>query len=37
MFVSLKNTGKDEILEVGKFYDTDDTTLLGNSRAFNSI
>ena len=28
-----QNTGKDEILEVGKFYDTDDTTLLGNSRA----
>ena len=25
-----QNTGKDEILEVGKFYDTDDTTLLGN-------
>ena len=29
----LQNTGKDEILEVGKFYDTDNTTLLGNSRA----
>ena len=28
-----QNTGKDEILEVGKFYDTDNTTLLGNSRA----
>ena len=29
----LQNTGKDEILEVGKFYDTDNSTLLGNSRA----
>ena len=30
----MQNTGKDEILEVGKFYDvTDNTTLLGNSRA----
>ena len=29
----LQNTGKDEILEVGKFYDTDNTSLLGNSRA----
>ena len=29
----LQNTGKDEILEIGKFYDTDNTTLLGNSRA----
>jgi len=29
----LQNTGKDEILEVGKFYDTDNTALLGNSRA----
>lgn len=28
-----QNTGKDEILEVGKFYDTDNKTLLGNSRA----
>ena len=28
-----QNTGKDEILEVGKFYDIDNTTLLGNSRA----
>ena len=29
-----QNTGKDEILEVGKSYDpTDNTTLLGNSRA----
>src|SRR6056300_1602183 len=28
-----QNTGKDEILEVGKFYDTNNTTLLGNSRA----
>lgn len=29
-----QNTGKDEILEIGKFYDsTDNTTLLGNSRA----
>jgi len=29
-----QNTGKDEILEVGKFYDVlDNTTLLGNSRA----
>jgi len=28
-----QNTGKDEILEVGKFYDTDNATLLGNSRA----
>jgi hypothetical protein len=28
-----QNTGKDEILEVGKFYDADNTTLLGNSRA----
>lgn len=27
-----QNTGKDEILEVGKFYDIDNTTLLGNSR-----
>jgi len=27
-----QNTGKDEILEVGKFYDTDNATLLGNSR-----
>ena len=29
----VQNTGKDEILEIGKFYDTDNTTLLGNSRA----
>ena len=28
-----QNTGKDEILEVVKLYDTDNTTLLGNSRA----
>ena len=28
-----QNTGKDEILEIGKFYDTDNLTLLGNSRA----
>ena len=28
-----QNTGKDEVLEIGKFYDTDNTTLLGNSRA----
>jgi hypothetical protein len=28
----LQNVGKDEILEVGKFFDTDDTTLLGSSR-----
>jgi len=28
-----QNTGKDEILEIGKFYDTDNTTLLGSSRA----
>ena len=28
-----QNTGKDEILEVGKLYDIDNTTLLGNSRA----
>jgi hypothetical protein len=28
-----QNTGKDEILEVIKLYDTDNTTLLGNSRA----
>ena len=28
-----QNTGKDEILEIGKLYDTDNTTLLGNSRA----
>ncbi len=28
-----QNVGKDEILEVGKVYDTDNTTLLGNSRA----
>lgn len=28
----LQNTGRDEILEVGKFYDTDNETLLGNSR-----
>ena len=28
-----QNTGKDEILEIGKFYDTDNTSLLGNSRA----
>ena len=27
-----QNTGKDEILEVVKLYDTDNTTLLGNSR-----
>ena len=29
----LQNTGKDEILEIGKFYDTDNSTLIGNSRA----
>ena len=29
----VQNTGKDEILEIGKFYDTNNTTLLGNSRA----
>ena len=28
-----QNVGKDEILEVGKLYDSDNTTLLGNSRA----
>lgn len=28
-----QNTGKDEILEIGKFYGDDNTTLLGNSRA----
>ena len=28
-----QNTGKDEILEIGKFYDTDNSTLIGNSRA----
>lgn len=28
-----QNVGKDEILEVGKFIDSDNTTLLGNSRA----
>ena len=28
-----QNTGKDEILEIGKFYSDDNTTLLGNSRA----
>lgn len=28
-----QNTGKDEILEIGKFYDIDNTSLLGNSRA----
>ena len=28
-----QNVGKDEILEVGKLYHTDNTTLLGNSRA----
>lgn len=28
----LQNVGKDEVLEVGKFFDTDDTTLIGNSR-----
>ena len=28
-----QNTGKDEILEIGKFYDTDNASLLGNSRA----
>ena len=28
-----QNVGKDEILEVGKLYDTDNATLLGNSRA----
>ena len=28
-----QNTGKDEILEVGKFYDADNSTLIGNSRA----
>ena len=28
-----QNVGKDEILEIGKFYDADNTTLLGNSRA----
>lgn len=27
-----QNTGKDEILEVGKFYDIDDSSLIGNSR-----
>ena len=27
-----QNTGKDEILEVGKLYDTDNSSLLGNSR-----
>ncbi len=27
-----QNVGKDEVLEVGKFFDTDDTTLIGNSR-----
>lgn len=27
-----QNTGKDEILEVGKFYDLDDSSLIGNSR-----
>ena len=29
----VQNTGKDEILEIGKFYDASNTTLLGNSRA----
>ena len=28
-----QNVGKDEILEVGKLYDTDNSSLLGNSRA----
>jgi len=28
----LQNVGKDEILEVGKFFNTDDTTPIGNSR-----
>tara|TARA_R110000803_G_scaffold59522_5_gene118223 strand:+ start:2372 stop:4462 length:2091 start_codon:yes stop_codon:yes gene_type:complete len=28
-----QNTGKDEILEIGKLYDTNNTLLLGNSRA----
>lgn len=27
-----QNTGKDEILEVGKFYDLDNSSLIGNSR-----
>ena len=27
-----QNTGKDEILEVGKFYDIDNSSLIGNSR-----
>ena len=30
--LKLQNTGKDQILEVGKFYGLDNTTLLGNSR-----
>ena len=28
-----QNTGKDEVLEIVKLYDTDNTSLLGNSRA----
>lgn len=28
-----QNVGKDQLLEVGKLYDTDNTSLLGNSRA----
>jgi|TARA_Y100000289_G_scaffold65409_1_gene78925 hypothetical protein len=32
-----QNVGKDEILEVGKLYDSDATTLLGNSRALVSF
>ena len=30
--LKLQNTGKDQILEIGKFYNLDNTTLLGNSR-----
>ena len=30
--LKLQNTGKDQILEIAKFYNLDNTTLLGNSR-----
>ena len=32
-----QNVGKDEVIEVGKLYDTDNETLLGNSRALVSF
>ena len=30
--MKLQNTGKDQILEVGKFYGDDNITFVGNSR-----